>query len=198
MEAGTGPYLVIRREDGYGDVISLPRSALHRWAAPTPIASSSRTSCAAASTPRSTSPRTAGGCAISRASTARASTATPIQDEWELVPATNFQIGRTQFMFVNQLDELPSVPLAAPGRDGVDQETPGPDALHDAGSRGDRQQRPDPRSRPDPQPHAASAATWRCCTGWPGDGRGDDLSRSWPTSFWTACSKRSPRRSVRS
>jgi Nif-specific regulatory protein len=38
-----------------------------------------------------------------------------IQDEWELVSGDEFSVGRTRFVFVNQLEELPSVPLGAPG-----------------------------------------------------------------------------------
>ncbi len=115
MEAGTGPYLVIRREDGYGDVIALAvgqrctlgRANTNRVVLKDELCSREHAEVYFAEGRwRLRDLKSLNGTRVN---------GDPIQDEWELVSGDEFSTGRTRFVFVNQLDELPSVPLAAPG-----------------------------------------------------------------------------------
>jgi DNA-binding NtrC family response regulator len=115
MEAGTGPYLVIRRDDGYGDVIALEvgqrctlgRANTNRVVLKDELCSREHAEVYFAEDRwRLRDLKSLNGTRVN---------GDPIQDEWELVSGDEFSVGRTRFVFVNQLDELPSVPLASPG-----------------------------------------------------------------------------------
>jgi len=43
----------------------------------------------------------------------------PLDGEWELAPGDEFQVGRTKFLFVENLGELPTLPAAPRATDGV-------------------------------------------------------------------------------
>jgi Nif-specific regulatory protein len=115
MEAGTGPYLVIRRDDGYGDVIALEvgqrctlgRANTNRVVLKDELCSREHAEVYFAEGRwRLRDLKSLNGTRVNGDS---------IQDEWELVSGDDFSVGRTRFVFVKQLDELPSVPLSGPG-----------------------------------------------------------------------------------
>src|SRR5947209_919146 len=115
MEAGTGPYLVTRRDDGYGDVIALEvgqrctlgRANTNRVVLKDELCSREHAEVYFAEGRwRLRDLKSLNGTRVNGDS---------IQDEWELVSGDEFSVGRTRFVYVNQLDELPSVPLSAPG-----------------------------------------------------------------------------------
>ena len=115
MEAGTGPYLVIRREDGYGDVIALEvgqrctlgRANTNRIVLKDELCSREHAEVYFAEERwRLRDLKSLNGTRVN---------GDPIQDEWELVSGDEFQAGRTRFVYVNQLEELPSVPVSGPG-----------------------------------------------------------------------------------
>jgi Nif-specific regulatory protein len=115
MEAGTGPYLVTRRDDGYGDVIALEvgqrctlgRANTNRVVLRDELCSREHAEVYFADGRwRLRDLKSLNGTRVNNES---------IQDEWELVSGDEFQVGRTRFVYVNQIEELPSVQQAAPG-----------------------------------------------------------------------------------
>jgi Nif-specific regulatory protein len=114
MEAGTGPYLVVRRDDGYGDVIALVagqrctlgRANTNRVVLKDELCSREHAEVYFAEERwRLRDLKSLNGTKVN---------GDPIQDEWELVSGDEFLVGRTRFVYVEQIDELPSVPLSSP------------------------------------------------------------------------------------
>src|SRR4051794_39517237 len=114
MEAGTGPYLVIRRDDGYGDVIALAagqrctlgRANTNRVVLKDELSSREHAEVYFAEERwRLRDLKSLNGTKVN---------GDPIQGEWELVSGDEFLVGRTCFVYVDQIDELPSVPLSSP------------------------------------------------------------------------------------
>jgi Nif-specific regulatory protein len=113
MDARSGPYLVIRRDDGYGDVIALEpgqrctlgRANTNRIVLRDELCSREHAEVYFAEGRwrlrdlKSLNGTRVNGDAI---------------DEWELVSGDEFMVGRTRLVYVNQLEELPSVPLGGP------------------------------------------------------------------------------------
>src|SRR6516164_2449447 len=112
--AGTGPFLVTRRDDGYGDVIALEvgqrctlgRANTNRVVLRDELCSREHAEVYFADGRwRLRDLKSLNGTRVNNE---------PI-DEWELVAGDEFQVGRTRFLYVNQIEELPSLPAAAPG-----------------------------------------------------------------------------------
>jgi Nif-specific regulatory protein len=115
MEAGTGPYLVIRRDDGYGDVIALEvgqrctlgRANTNRVVLKDELCSREHAEVYFAEGRwRLRDLKSLNGTRVN---------GEPITDEWELVSGDEFSVGRTRFVYVNKIDELPSVSMSTPG-----------------------------------------------------------------------------------
>src|SRR6266446_10495894 len=115
MGAATGPFLVTRRDDGYGDVIALEvgkrctlgRANTNRVVLKDELCSREHAEVFFAEERwRLRDLKSLNGTRVNGEA---------IQDEWELVSGDEFQVGRTRFVYVNRIEELPSVPLAAPG-----------------------------------------------------------------------------------
>jgi transcriptional regulator with GAF, ATPase, and Fis domain len=113
--AATGPFLVTRRDDGYGDVIALEvgqrctlgRANTNRVVLRDELCSREHAEVYFADSRwRLRDLKSLNGTRVN---------SEPIQDEWELVSGDEFQVGRTRFIYVNQIEELPSVPVAAIG-----------------------------------------------------------------------------------
>ena len=109
MDARSGPYLVIRRDDGYGDVIALEpgqrctlgRANTNRIVLRDELCSREHAEVYFAEGRwRLRDLKSLNGTRVNNES---------IQDEWELVSGDEFQVGRTRFVYVNQIEELPSV-----------------------------------------------------------------------------------------
>ena len=128
-------FLVARRDDGFGDVFPLHAGhAVHARPRADQPASSSRTTCAAASTPRCSRPTAAGASATSAASTARTSTASRSAASAPLRPLDEVRVGRTRLVFVDDLGQLPGPAEGRrrrrrTGRRARDQQAARPDAL---------------------------------------------------------------------
>ncbi len=200
METGTGPYLVIRRDDGYGDVIALEvgqrctlgRANTNRIVLKDELCSREHAEVYFAEERwRLRDLKSLNGTRVN---------GDAITDEWELVSGDEFQVGRTRFVYVDQLEELPHVSLAAPGetisiKKRLSQSrfmTPNPEV-----ETGGHVARTAPLSRAIPIIRiAASVGTWPSCTAsaWRWERRRP--TRSWPTSCSTACSRRSMPRSA--
>src|SRR4051794_7998423 len=114
MQPGTGPYLVIRRDDGYGDVIplqvgqryTLGRANTNRIVLKDELCSRDHAEVHFAEDRwwlRDL--QSLNGTRVN---------GEPLDGEWELTSADEFQVGKSRFVFVDQIDELPSVPLAGP------------------------------------------------------------------------------------
>src|SRR5260221_13534365 len=112
---GAGPYLVTRRDDGYGDVIpliagqrfTLGRANTNRIVLKDELASRDHAEVYFAEERwRLRDMKSLNGTRVNGEA---------IPDEWELVSGDQFQVGRTRFVYVNQLDELPSIPQPQPG-----------------------------------------------------------------------------------
>jgi Nif-specific regulatory protein len=115
MQAGTGPYLVARREDGYGDVIALEvgqrctlgRANTNRVVLKDELCSREHAEVYFAEGRwRLRDLKSLNGTRVN---------GEPIPDDWELVSGDEFQVGRTRFVYVNHIEDLPSVPLTGPG-----------------------------------------------------------------------------------
>ena len=108
---GTGPYLVVRRDDGYGDVtplqvgqrITLGRANTNRLVLKDELASRDHAEVYFAEDRwRLRDLKSLNGTRINGA---------VLDSEYELSPGDEFQIGKTRFLFVNNVEELPQVPL---------------------------------------------------------------------------------------
>src|SRR5882724_11106427 len=108
--SGTGPYLVTRRDDGYGDVLplqpgqrfTLGRANTNRIVLKDELASRDHAEVYYAEERwRLRDLKSLNGTKVN---------GDPIQDEWELVSGDEFQVGHTRFVYVNQIEELPNVP----------------------------------------------------------------------------------------
>jgi DNA-binding NtrC family response regulator/pSer/pThr/pTyr-binding forkhead associated (FHA) protein len=109
--SGTGPYLVTRRDDGYGDVIplqpgqrfTLGRANTNRIVLKDELASRDHAEVYFAEDRwRLRDMKSLNGTRINDDA---------LDSEWELSPGDEFQIGKTRFIFVEQIEELPQVPL---------------------------------------------------------------------------------------
>ncbi len=107
----TGPYLVNRRDDGYGDVIpllagqrySLGRANTNRIVLKDELASRDHAEVYFAEERwRLRDLKSLNGTRINDE---------PLDSEWELSPLDEFQIGKTRYIYVNQIAELPQVAL---------------------------------------------------------------------------------------
>jgi Nif-specific regulatory protein len=109
--SGTGPYLVTRRDDGYGDVIplvagqryTLGRANTNRIVLKDELASRDHAEVYFAEDRwRLRDLNSLNGTRINDE---------PLDSEWELSAGDEFQIGKSRYLFVNQIDELPQIPL---------------------------------------------------------------------------------------
>src|SRR5437764_7552744 len=119
MEAGTGPYLVTRRDDGYGDVIALEvgqrctlgRANTNRVVLKDELCSREHAEVYFADGRwRLRDLKSLNGTRLNGA---------PLDGEWELAPTDEFQVGRTKVLFVENLGELPTLPAGPRDTDGV-------------------------------------------------------------------------------
>jgi transcriptional regulator with GAF, ATPase, and Fis domain len=109
--SGTGPYLVTRRDDGYGDVIpllagqrfTLGRANTNRIVLKDELASRDHAEVYFAEDRwRLRDLQSLNGTRINGEA---------LDSEWELSTGDEFQIGKTRYIFVNQIEELPQVPM---------------------------------------------------------------------------------------
>ncbi|MBI3821047.1 MAG: sigma 54-interacting transcriptional regulator, partial [Planctomycetes bacterium] len=109
--SGTGPYLVNRRDDGYGDVITLlpgqrytlGRANTNRIVLKDELASRDHAEVYFAEERwRLRDLKSLNGTRIN---------GDPLDSEWELSAGDEFQIGKSRYLFVIQIDELPQIPL---------------------------------------------------------------------------------------
>src|SRR3979409_1924617 len=108
---GTGPYLVTRRDDGYGDVIPLlpgqlfplGRANTNRIVLKDELSSRDHAEVYFAEDRwRLRDLKSLNGTRIN---------GDPLDSEWELSTGDEFQIGKSRYIFVNQIEELPLVPM---------------------------------------------------------------------------------------
>jgi Nif-specific regulatory protein len=108
-----GPYLVTRRDDGYGDVIpllagqrfTLGRANTNRIVLKDELASRDHAEVYFAEDRwRLRDLNSLNGTRIN---------GEPLDSEWELSSKDEFQIGKTRYIFVNQIEELPQVTMPA-------------------------------------------------------------------------------------
>ncbi len=113
MQGGTGPYLVIRRDDGYGDVIPLQagqritigRANTNRVVLKDELCSREHAEVYFAGDQwRLRDLKSLNGTRLNSA---------PLDGDADLGPGDEFQVGRTRFIFVHQIEDLPSVPFDA-------------------------------------------------------------------------------------
>ena len=110
MTAGSGPYLVTRREDGYGDVyplqagqrMTLGRANSNRIILKDELCSREHAEVYfAAGRWHLRDLKSLNGTRVGD---------DPLLDvDWELSPGDEFQVGKTRFVFVETLEQLPSV-----------------------------------------------------------------------------------------
>src|SRR6267142_2286331 len=109
--SGTGPYLVTRREDGYGDVIplqagqrfTLGRANTNRIVLKDELASRDHAEVYFAEERwRLRDLKSLNGTRIN---------GNVLDSEWELAPGDEFQIGKSRFIFVERIEELPQIPM---------------------------------------------------------------------------------------
>ena len=107
----TGPYLVTRRDDGYGDVIPLitgqrftiGRANTNRIVIKDELSSREHAEVYFAEDRwRLRDNKSLNGTRVN---------GEVLDSEWELAAGDEFQIGKTRYVFVNQIDELPQVPM---------------------------------------------------------------------------------------
>src|SRR5437764_6464721 len=119
MEAGTGPYLVTRRDDGYGDVIALEvgqRCTLGRANTNRVVLKDELSSREHAEV------YFAEGRWYLRdlksLNGTRINGRPLLETDWKLSGSDEFQIGKTPFVFVDSLDELPNLSALQPQAQG--------------------------------------------------------------------------------
>ncbi len=114
MEVGAGPYLVTRRDDGYGDVVplqpgnrySIGRANTNRIVLKDELCSRDHAEVYFGQDRwRLRDLQSLNGTRIN---------GEVLDTDWDLEPGDEFATGRTRFIFVNQIDELPSVPMESP------------------------------------------------------------------------------------
>jgi transcriptional regulator with GAF, ATPase, and Fis domain len=115
MTAGSGPYLVTRREDGYGDVyplqtgqrITLGRANSNRIILKDELCSREHAEVHFAE---------GRWCLrdLKSLNGTRINGEPLLEIDWELSPGDEFQVGKTRFVYVDSLDELPNLPVAEP------------------------------------------------------------------------------------
>src|SRR3989440_8308027 len=115
MEAGTGPYLVIRRDDGYGDVVALAggqrctlgRANTNRIVLKDELCSREHAEVYFGE----------GKWKLRDLDSLNGSRVNNeiVEGERDLHAGDELQLGRSRFVFVHQIDELPEVAPAAPG-----------------------------------------------------------------------------------
>ena len=111
--SGTGPYLVTRRDDGYGDVIPLQagtrftvgRANTNRIVLKDELASREHAEVYFAEERwRLRDMKSLNGTRINE---------NALDSEWELSPGDEFQVGKSRFIFVEHIEQLPQFPLPA-------------------------------------------------------------------------------------
>jgi transcriptional regulator with GAF, ATPase, and Fis domain len=111
MQGGTGPYIVRRRDDGYGDVVPLQagqrftigRATTNRIVLKDELCSREHAEVYWAQQQwRLRDLKSLNGTRLNGA---------PLEGDAELGPLDEFQVGRHRFIFVLQIGDLPSVPL---------------------------------------------------------------------------------------
>ncbi len=114
MANAVGPYIVVRRDDGYGDVIPLQagqrytfgRANTNRIVLKDELASREHAEVFFAENRwRLRDLKSLNGTRLNQMA---------LQGEKELVSSDEFQIGRSKYLFVEHIEELPSVPLQGP------------------------------------------------------------------------------------
>jgi transcriptional regulator with GAF, ATPase, and Fis domain len=114
MQVGAGPYLVTRREDGYGDVIplqpgnrySIGRANTNRIVLKDELASRDHAEVYFGEDRwRLRDLKSLNGTRIN---------GELLDSEWDLEPGDEFSVGRTRYVFVHQIEELPNVPMEQP------------------------------------------------------------------------------------
>src|SRR6266850_516150 len=112
MAAGNGPYLVIRLDDGFGEVFplepgqrfTLGRANTNRVVLKDELCSREHAEVYFAEGRwRLRDLKSLNGTRLN---------GEPLDSEWELGPGDEFQVGRTQFLYVDKLEELPGAPGA--------------------------------------------------------------------------------------
>jgi Nif-specific regulatory protein len=110
MATGTGPFLVTHLEDGYGDVYALEpgqrftlgRANTNRVVLKDELCSREHAEVYVADGRwRLRDLNSLNGTRLN---------GQPLDSEWELSPGDEFQVGRSQFLFVEKLEDLPSAP----------------------------------------------------------------------------------------
>jgi transcriptional regulator with GAF, ATPase, and Fis domain len=110
MSTGSGPYLVQRRDDGYGDVfplqegqrVTLGRANTNRVVLKDELCSREHAEVYFAEDRwQLRDLKSLNGTHIN---------GTPLKGDWELTSGDEFQVGRSRFVFVDQLEDLPDVP----------------------------------------------------------------------------------------
>src|SRR5947208_3437692 len=118
MAAGNGPYLVIRLDDGFGEVFplepgqrfTLGRANTNRVVLKDELCSREHAEVYFADGRwRLRDLKSLNGTRLN---------GEPLDSEWELGPGDAFQVGRTQFLYVDKLEELPGAPGAPQEGDG--------------------------------------------------------------------------------
>jgi Nif-specific regulatory protein len=115
MTAGSGPYLVNRRADGYGDVyplqagqrVTLGRANTNRIVLKDELCSREHAEVFFAD---------GRWCLrdLKSLNGTRINNEPLSEQDWELSASDEFQVGKTYFVFVDTLDELPKLPVATP------------------------------------------------------------------------------------
>jgi transcriptional regulator with GAF, ATPase, and Fis domain len=115
MQGGTGPYLVMRRDDGYGDVVPLQagqrftigRANTNRFVLKDELCSREHAEVYFAQHNwRLRDLKSLNGTRLNGG---------PLDGDAALKPGDEFQVGRARFIYVLQLEDLPSVPLETVG-----------------------------------------------------------------------------------
>src|ERR1043165_6659497 len=108
---GAGPYLVTRRDDGYGDVLPLiagqrytiGRANTNRIVLKDELSSRDHAEVYFAEDRwRLRDLKSLNGTRVNGET---------LDSEWELSSGDEFQIGKTRYIYVNQIDELPQIPI---------------------------------------------------------------------------------------
>src|SRR5438034_1445132 len=119
MATGAGPYLVVRLDDGFGDVYplqpgqryTLGRAHTSRIVLKDEMCSREHAEVYSAEGRwRLRDLDSLNGTRLN---------GEPLDGEWELVPGDAFQVGKTQFLYVDKLEELPKLSAKPEEGDGV-------------------------------------------------------------------------------
>lgn len=119
MTAGSGPYLVTRRDDGYGDVfllqtgqrVTLGRANTNRIVLKDELCSREHAEVYFAEDHwRLRDLDSLNGIRINGSN---------LESDWELSPGDEFEVGKTRFVFVEYLDQLPHLPAPPRQEEGI-------------------------------------------------------------------------------